>query len=59
VSNYGLHIQEIVSDAHRAVTDLTEQQAAEQLGEQQQPSRAGDRALTDAVEQAPAMEWGA
>jgi hypothetical protein len=27
MSNYGLHIQEIVSDTHRAVTNLTEQDA--------------------------------
>jgi hypothetical protein len=27
MSNYGSHIQEIVSDTHRAVTNLTEQDA--------------------------------
>jgi 3-methyladenine DNA glycosylase AlkC len=27
MSNYGLHIQEIVSDTHRAVTNLTKQDA--------------------------------
>lgn len=36
MSNYGLHIQEIVSDAHRAVINLTEQDAADQT---EQPTR--------------------
>jgi hypothetical protein len=30
MSNYGLHIQEVVSDTHRAVINLTEQDAADQ-----------------------------
>jgi hypothetical protein len=30
MSNYGLHIQEIVSNAHRAVTDLVAQDAEDQ-----------------------------
>jgi hypothetical protein len=51
-------VAEAVAAAHAAV-EADSKRAAEQLGEQQQPSRAGDWALTDAVEQAPTMEWGA
>jgi hypothetical protein len=64
LSNYGLHIQEIVSDTHRAVTNLTEQDAenrARQLTRwhasathTSEPAR-----VTDVSEQAPTMEAGA
>lgn len=33
MSNYGLHIQEIVSDTHHAVTNLTERDAANRAGQ--------------------------
>jgi hypothetical protein len=64
LSNYGLHIQEIVSDTHRAVTNLTEQDAenrARQLTRwHASATHTSEPAwVTDVSEQAPTMEAGA